>query len=443
MFKLLSNLYAPASITGDAGGSGPAIEEKALSKEDTIDFLNEPDEVQPEDILDLTDKSGKKTPVKADKEKPETGEETPEETPETEPEEEEDALAELEAELQEPSEEQLELVTPVRRKEILTKYPQLFKDFPYLEKAYYREQQFTELFPTIGDAKEAQEAVTTLNNFEAEVMQGKTDTILKSVKETSPQAFNKIVDNYLMALKEADEGAYYHVLSNISKNTVIAMVREARASKNEALESAATILNQFLFGTTDFKAPTNLSKEENPQDKTRETEVQRKEQEFNRRQFETSRGELNERVNTTITNSIKNHIDPKNTMTEFVKNAAIREVTEGLQRLVSKDARFTSLVDKMWEAHFKDGFSTKSKDRIRQAFLSKAQTVLPALIKQARYNALKGMGKRVSSEEAAEQPERKGPIASGRPRSQQSSGKIKTASDIPKGMRTLDFLSTD
>ena len=440
MFKLLHNLYAPETITG-AGGGNPAIEEKGLSKEGIVDFLNEPDEVQPEDILDLTDKGGKKTPVKA-------GEEKPEETPETEETSEEtteevDELAELEKELEEPSEEQLELVTPVRRKEILTKYPQLFKDFPYLEKAYYREQQFTELFPTINDAKEAQEAVTTLNNFEAEVMAGKTDTILKSVKQTNPESFNRIVDNYLGALKEADEGAYFHVLSNISKNTVIAMVREARASKNDALESAAVILNQFLFGTSDFKAPTNLAKDENPQDKTRETEHQRKEQEFNRRQFETSRGELNERVNTTITTAIKSHIDPKNTMTEFVKNAAIREVTEGLQRLVSKDARFISLVDKMWEAHFKDGFSTSSKDRIRKAFLSKAQTVLPALIKQARMNALKGMGKRVSSDEVAEQPDRKGPIASGRPRSQQPSGKIKEAKDIPKGMRTIDFLSQD
>ena len=36
-------------------------------------------------------------------------------------------------------------MTPVRRKEILAKYPKLFKDFPYLEKAYYREQQFTEV----------------------------------------------------------------------------------------------------------------------------------------------------------------------------------------------------------------------------------------------------------------------------------------------------------
>jgi len=448
MFKLNSEFFAPSDITGGAGsGSGPSIEEKSLSKEGIIDFLAD-DEVSPEDVLDLENKGGKSTLPKADKEVPEDDkeiEEGTEESDETEDtDKEEDELAELEKELEGPTDEQLELVTPVRRKEILTKYPTLFKDFPYLEKAYYREQQFTELFPTIDEAKDAQEAVGTLNRFEQEVLDGRTTTILKSVKETNPESFNKIVDNYLVALKDTDEMAYYHVLGNISKNTIVAMVQESRRTGNEALQSAATILNQFLFGSTEFQRPTNLSKEENPQDKGREDKVAKREQEFTQRQFESTRGELNTRVNSTITRTIEANIDPKGSMSGYLKGAAIREVTEGLQRLTQKDVRFTALADKLWDAAFKDGFSQTSKDRIRQAYLSKAKTVLPALIKQARINALRGVGRRVSSEEVSQQEPRKGPVASGgRPRSQQSSGKIKTAADIPRGMKTIDFLNSD
>ncbi len=440
MFKLLSNLYAPESISGGGAGSGPAIEDRALSKEDMLDFLNE--EPAAPEVIDLENKGGKKTPQKAGEETPPEGEETPEETPEGEPEE-IDELAELEKELEGPTEDQLELVSPVRRKEILAKYPNLFKDFPYLEKAYFRDAAFTEMFTTPAEAKDAIAAKETLDNFERDVMNGNIATILKSVKATDGEAFNQIADNYMTALHEADQQAYYHVISNISKNTIVAMIKESRASNNEALESAAQILNQFLFGSSKWEAPTRLSKDK-PQDDGREKQISQREQDFNRRQFETARGDLNSRVNTTITNTIKANLDPRGTMTDFVKNAAMREVSENLARLIGKDTRFISLNDKLWEASFKEGFSRDSQDRILRAYLSKAKTVLPALIKQARVNALRGMGKRVSTEEVENQPERKGPIAVGRPQSQNpKGGKIKEAKDIPKGMRTLDFLNSD
>jgi hypothetical protein len=120
MFPLFSKLYdAPESITPSPG---------PLSKEDMIDFLNENEPEKTEDL----------NPPATEEEIELEVEETSEtEEVETDPDEE---LKEIEEELEPPTEEQLELVTPVRRKEILTKYPNLFKDFPYLEKAYYREQ---------------------------------------------------------------------------------------------------------------------------------------------------------------------------------------------------------------------------------------------------------------------------------------------------------------
>src|SRR5256885_489210 len=74
--------------------------------------------------------------------------------------------------------EELNLVTPVRRKEILAKYPNVFKDFPYLEQAYYREQKYTEIFPTIDDASEALDKAGTLDRFETDLMQGDFHKIL-------------------------------------------------------------------------------------------------------------------------------------------------------------------------------------------------------------------------------------------------------------------------
>ena len=218
---------------------------------ETIELLNEPEQ---EEVIQL------ETPKKIGEEVEGLGEAEKEEDDEV------DELKEIEEELQGPKEEDLELMTPVRRKEILAKYPTLFKDFPYLEKAYYRDQQFTEVYPTIQDAKEAASKAEVMDGLERHVMGGDISVILKVARNESEEAFNKIVDNYLPALRVADQQAYYHVLGNVIKDTIITMVREGRSmgEAGQPLAAAANILNQFVFGTNTFQPPQTLSKQPRP-----------------------------------------------------------------------------------------------------------------------------------------------------------------------------------
>src|SRR5215469_7143808 len=55
------------------------------------------------------------------------------------------------------NDDDIDIDSPVKRKELLAAYPDIFKKFPYLEKSMYREQQYSELFPTMSDAKVAAE----------------------------------------------------------------------------------------------------------------------------------------------------------------------------------------------------------------------------------------------------------------------------------------------
>ena len=448
MFRLSNSMWHPllAPADSDTGGSGAATIGGGgdMSKEDMIEFMADDDETEKETIP-LEDKD--KTPKKGkDKEKDETStdeevsEDTESEDEETEPE--DDELAEIESELEEPSEEQLELVTPVRRRDILKKYPNLFKEFPYLEKAYYREQQFTELLPTIEDAKTAVEKSQILDKFENEILGGNTENILKAVKETNANGFAKVVDDYLPALARVDEKAYYHVIGNVTKHTILAMVKEARSTKNEQLQQAAHLLNQFVFGTSDFQPPTNLSREDKTED-SREKQLSERERGFIKQQFESTRGELNTRVNNTLRNTIDANIDPKSSMSDYVRKNASRDALDTLETLINQDSRFKTLVDKLWEKAFEENFSKSSIDRIRSAYVSKAKTLLPSVIKKARNEALRGMGKRVK-EDSEETTPRRGPVPAGRPRSQTpNTGKVRDAKDIPKGMSTLEFLNSE
>src|SRR6187431_2717864 len=274
MRLLFNKFYSPEDASGNAG-----------DETDTFELLNEAEEV-PEEVLDLP-KPKKIGDV----------DEGIEEGKEEDEEEEEDELKEIEEELKGPSEEDLELMTPVRRKEILAKYPKLFKDFPYLEKAYYREQQFTEVYPTIQDAKSAAEKARFLDKVDAEVTNGDITTILRATKDNDQEAFHKIADNYLPALRAVDQQAYYHVLGNVIKDTIITMVREGRklGDQGAPLSQAANILNQFVFGSQTFTPPSRLSQDK-PEDQTRQEEWKQQEQSRVMSTFESVRDDLQTRA---------------------------------------------------------------------------------------------------------------------------------------------------
>lgn len=425
--------YAPADTTG---GNTGVIEDKSMSKEDVIKFLGEDDvdEKDKEEPLDLKESKEKK--AKEDKTEEDDKEESLEEG-------EEDELSELEDELEEPTEEQLELTTPVARREILKKYPQLFKDFPYLERAYYREQQYTELLPTLDDARAAVEKSTALDNFEKEVLDGRTETILKAIKESNQSSFNKLVDDYLPTLARVDEKAYHHVIGNTVKHTIIAMVQEARTSNNEKLQEAAQILNQFVFGSSNFQPIQKLSidGQEAQVKNEKEEQLNQRERAIVQKQFDSARSDLTNRVNNILKSTIDVNIDPKDSMSSYVKKYASQEVLTELDGLIGKDSRFKVIMDKLWERAFQDGFTQVSTDRIRSAYLSKARTLLPSVIKKARNEALKGMGKKVSSEKESVSVRRGG--KSQKDEEDNESPRASTPNKIPKGMRTIDYLMQD
>jgi hypothetical protein len=439
MFRLPTKFYSPE---GDApAGGGPM----SSDKDDVINFLGDEDPTEKDEPLDLTPpkkEKAEKTDEESDESDDTTDDAEDEDADGEEPEDDEAELEDLLEETEEPDAEKLELTTPVRRKEILKKYPNLFKDFPYLEKAYYREQQFTEIVPTLEDAREAVRSKQTLDRFEQELMGGNVQTIFKAVKDEDPNSFYRIVDNLLPMLASVDEAAYHHLLGNNIKHTITAMVQEARRSNNEVLLSAAQILNQFTFGTSDFVPPSKLSKEAEKQDDPKENQLSQREKEFTQRQFTIAKESLNTRLNNTLKATIEAHIDPRGSMGEFVKKAAIRQVTEELNNLISKDSRFRVITDKLWAAAHKANYDKESMDRIRSAYLSKSKTLLAPVIKKARNEALKGMGKRVR-ETVDETEETTSPTkksrSTERPRSDNSG---KKSGGIPAGMSSLDFLNS-
>jgi len=363
-------------------------------------------------------------------EEPEDKEEKEEDKEEAEGEEKEEKEIKI---VGEEDEELVELKVPVSKKKILAKYPNLFKDFPYLETAYYADQSYKEIFPTLEDAKEAQERAGILSNFESNLLSGDSTKLLQSVREADPNAFNKIVDNYLPTLAKVDQNAFNHVVGNVVKNTIVAMAQEARNSNNEDLNKAAILLNQFVFGTSNFKPPTNLAKTEVDGEKS---EVNKERQQFYAERFNIARDDLSGKLQNTLRATIDLNIDPKNAMPQYIKKHATSDTMDLLDKAIKGDKQFYVMYDKLWEQALKQNFSRESVNMIRSAYLAKAKTVLPQIIGKVRNDALRGLSKRAQSTEKQE-TNKKGPLPVGE--SRKSTGKL----EIPKGMKTLDYLMKD
>lgn len=422
-------LYAPEDV---ATGT--------LTADDVLDSLNEPDE----EVLEL-DKPKKSK----DTETTEESEDSEEETEEV------DELTDLEDELTDPTDEDLEITLHVSRREIKTKYPQFFKDFPSVEKALYREQAYTEVFPTVADAKDAHEKATVLSKFESDLIDGNTEKVLSAVKSEDPNAFNKIVDNYLPTLAKVDQTAYYHVLGKVLQTTVMQMIAEANRlgtgkedSPGNKLELAATLLHQFAFGTTEFKQIENLAKVDDKKDDS----VDKDRQDYNEQRFNDTRSELSTKISNVIKGTIEQNIDKNESMSDFVREYAVNKAVTKINELIQKDTRFKAILDKAWENAARNNYSNESKDKIRQAYLSKFKTLAPAVIKSVRIEALKGNTKRSrEAEEGEEEVSSNLPkkIIKDKDKSTSSvnrlSGKSERdkAKQIPRGTKTLDFLMSD
>jgi len=415
-----NKFYSPDDAPGITNQGDGASDDNL----ETLELLNVEDEPEVIDIKGIKEKSL---------------DDDDESTPDDD--EEDDELKEIEEELAGPKEEDLELTTPVRRKEILAKYPKLFKDFPYLEKAYYREQQFTEINPTIEDARVASEKAKIMDIVEREIMSGDITSVLAAAKDENQEAFYKVVDNYLPTLRRVDQQAYYHVLGNVIKDTIISMVKEGRnlGDQGAPLQAAANVLNQYIFGSQNFTPPQRLA-QTSPQVDHQQQQFQEQQRQQVYAKFEDTRETLQSKADNVLKSTIDQNIDPNQSMTDYVRKNAVKDAHETLETLISKDTRFRGLLDRLWEKAFQSGFDKDSTDRIKSAYLSKAKTLLPSVIKKARNEALRGHSQARSSDTG--NTARKAPITPGRSASP-SSGKIKVAKDIPKGMSTLDVLMSD
>lgn len=405
--------------------------------EDKTDKTNKSDKTDKVDILEDDDEVDEK-PKKAKKDKEDAGE--AEDEDELELVEDDEDVEKLDLSK---SDDDIEIDAPPRKKDLLKDFPELFKKHPFLEKMLYRDKQYTELFGSFDDAKELAEKAEIFNDFDKQLMSGKTETILKNVKENDSKAFDKIVDDYLPSLARVDRDAYFEVVGNIGKRLIMDMVKKANELNNDELKAAALAVNQFLFDSNEF-IPSKPRSEAKASDEQSEAEKERLG--YIQERFETSRDDLQGKVDNILKATIDSYIDPKDVMTGYVKKNAVADALKNLQNTIAQDPSFRKTLDKLWRNAFDAKFSKDSIGRIQSFYLSRAKGNLKGAILKARAEALKDLQPRTKREKEDDEDDVKseksssnrGRVIVGRP-----SEARKSKSKPEKGESVLDFFNRD
>ena len=279
------------------------------------------------------------------------------------------------------------LVTPPRAKDIVAKYPNIWKDFPGLKNEYFDAMKYKEIIPTIKDAQELVNRNKDYEKFESDLLTGNPESILASVKATDKAAFDKLVDNYLPALQKADQAAYYHVIGNVASSIISTIFDEAKRTNNEDLKAAAVLANQVIFGKSEPVPQSRMSKEVA---KTEDTSVADERAEFLEERYNSVQSDFETRATNRITSTLDVNIDPKNSMSEYVKSKAIQDALTELDDQLAGDSGFKRLMDGLWTKALESNFNTDAMKKIDTAYISRAKTLLPGIIASVRSKAIKG-----------------------------------------------------
>jgi hypothetical protein len=417
--------------------------------ESVLDLLSDDDDSSvKDDKSDKDDKKDKKSEsLEDDEDKDEDKDEDddPEDDDESDDDEDSDDDKSKKDKLDLDEDDDLNVTGVPKRQEILKAFPELFKKFPSIEKAIYRENEYAKVFPSLDDAKDAAEKVETLKQVESELLDGNLENLLGRLKSTDQKAFGKITKNYLNTLRSVDKDAYIGILSGTLKNVLNDVFQNGKklddgedGNEGRQLTIAARLLHKYFFNDINVTpAPGEKEQEENPKDK----ELKSREEAANKRDFEVALSSVVSRVNDKINGAIDKIIDPNEAMTPYVRRNAVKDVLSQLDKEMSTDSRFRAQIDRLWDRSRKANYSDESKKEIRLALLSKANSLLPPIVRKVKGDALKGTSEKRSGN--SERPKFKGsanPEKKNFSEKNNDSGKKKPSVSSVSGV--MDFLGS-
>jgi hypothetical protein len=327
-------------------------------------------------------------------------------------------------------------VVPLHRrptpKEITEKYPNFFKEFPDMRHAMFREQEYSSLFPTVDDAKEASSNAESFKHFSQLAMSGKVEDFkefLSGVAEA--KGLEPMAANFLPALYNTNRDMYFKVTTPIVASMLRYAYKQGTAQNNNDLKNAALHIANAVLGDMNFATGDKMPEAIIPEKKV-DPELDKERKTFYQERYNTNRSEIQGTASQRLRNDIRKGLDPNGVFNEFTTNLLVNKVVEELGVKLGANERHMRAMNSMWKHAYEAGFAGNWKDRILSAYLSAARAEMPAIRAAIRAEALKERQAQAGRREqdATKSANRKDVPGSSNATGQRSGGRSPSAKEI-------------
>lgn len=263
----------------------------------------------------------------------------------------------------------------------------IFKKIPELKHILFREQKYTELFPTIDDAKEAAERSETFAKYETDLMSGDSSGLLESLEKTDKKALESFVANFIPTLEKQSKDLYLGMIFPEIKK----LCRAAAKSGNEILETSAENIHWFVFGDKNLESEQGLKPVKSDE---KEDNLSKREREFEQRQYDSFAKDAYQVGQNRLT-KIVSFAFKDSDMSPLLQKSLSQEIMSRVDAVIARDPRHMGNINNLWEQARRNGYTSQWKDRIINTYLSRAKLLIPKYRQQVLAEA-KVSGKNIS-----------------------------------------------
>lgn len=356
-------------ILNDDSDAGDDNDGAADDDSEDSDNLSDDDKEDKEDADDKSDdKDDKEKDDKEDKEDDDKDDDDDDEDVEEETETEDDVEASPETR------------TTLQR---INKYDKkLLKKFPEVRRALFVSQEYSKVFGSIDDAKEAAGKGHILDGFTQDIESGDVSAVIQGIAKTmgKDHAIN-FAKGFLPSVAAIDRELYREVADPAIKMAVRAIFNHGVQNKSKNHVLAAQYISQFLWDNEDVAAATSFKAPEKV-DRTRENE-------FISRQIETSEAYVDRRVTSKLSKRLVAVIDPNGERNSFERDALVSKAIAEVNKIVISDKAFGAQLKSLWRKAQRDGFAADSLTKIVGAYLGRANVSMPAVLAKMKISGKK------------------------------------------------------
>ncbi len=274
-------------------------------------------------------------------------------------------------------------------RQVINKYPKIFKDFPGLRDVFFRERDYSRVFSTVEDAQEAYDQLNKLKAGEQIISNGNPQDFLEVLGDYDKNKQRQFVESFLPSLFRNNKPAFELITQPVIQFAIRTMHRDATRNGNQNLATSAVNVYEWLFGTDKIEEDHRPQQANRPPQNDPEKENLRAE---NQRLLQTRHNEFidgalngaSRRIDKIIKDSLPEELGA------FEVKSITREVMDQLGVILKADSAHRSNMDRLIRNGRNEAYSEAARERLSSAFLSSAKLALPEIIKKVKAEALRG-----------------------------------------------------